>query len=260
MKRSRSAWEQPGERELEVIRDQIERAIADGLRVIDEPFDKGRWNGWVVSTRDLIVHALDGRWPEEFDDAFASPHSDDDPYAGYGLSAEDKAHGDLETRNGDLTAKISVARSAVDAISGTIARLRARPTPTPMREEDFGFMRASDLQQIARRDYAELRALDARSIKGKALLAGSVVEALVMDRLEANGIPRANTSRMELAELVKTAASQGVLKQRAAKAADAVRSMRNFVHPAVELRDGELREEDARAALALLDLVLADVR
>ena len=60
-------------------------------------------------------------------------------------------------------------------------------------------------------------------------------------------------------DLINEAAAAGVVQKRTTQAAHSVRDLRNFVHPAVELREGRLRQVDARAAIALMDIVLEDL-
>lgn len=63
---------------------------------------------------------------------------------------------------------------------------------------------------------------------------------------------------MRFVDLINEAAAAKVIGDRTQKAAHAVRDTRNFVHPAVELREGRLRKVDADAAIALMQMVLED--
>lgn len=252
-------WRAPSDDELVVLRAQILEAIADGERLLGEPFDDGRWAGWETGLTHLIELALGpGRWPDEFRYARgSSPRMvvDVDAYDGFEVRAEE-----LQRRNDDVRAKLGVAREALRAVDQDMTRRGARPVEgATLPAEAFTFVASEQLRAIAQRDYDEIRAA-ARTVKARALLAGSVIEAVLMDALVRNGFALEHMVEMRFHALIKEAAAAKIVSDRTAKVADSLRDMRNLVHPAVELKDGRLRAADADAALSLMRLVLEDLR
>jgi len=128
----------------------------------------------------------------------------------------------------------------------------------------FGFIRHAGLRAIATRDHRDLMTLLPLEghLKAKVMLAGSFVEALMLDALvdELGAIPEA-TTRLSLGQLVGEARRRGaVLSDTVVRMAKVVVDFRNFSHPGVELRNQPLGQEDAEAAVALLNLALRERR
>lgn len=125
---------------------------------------------------------------------------------------------------------------------------------------DFVFVKDAKLRAIAERDYAELRvAAYYQSHKSKALLAGSVIEAVVLDLLLQRSIPFAELDRLTAYGLYERAKKEKLLPGRQSSAADASRDTRNFVHPAVEYREGSLTREQADLAISLMKAILSEL-
>jgi hypothetical protein len=86
-----------------------------------------------------------------------------------------------------------------------------------------------------------------------------VIEAVLIDALSRKGFKEKQLESLTLFEMIHEAAVAKILLKRTEQSAHSVRDLRNFVHPAVELREGRLREVDAKAAIAVMDQVLEDV-
>jgi len=124
----------------------------------------------------------------------------------------------------------------------------------------FTFMKDGRLRAMAERDYEELRvAAFYRSAKSKALLAGSVIEAVVLDLLIAKGVAFDELKGLAAHALYERAKHEELLAGRQLSAAHATRDTRNFVHPAVEYREGDLTAEQADLALSLMRAILAEL-
>jgi hypothetical protein len=205
-----------------------------------------------------IQKALDASWRRSFDEAYGGndPMVEDavdyavGPTAGEGLA----------TRDDDVGAKLGVARHAVEAVDEELERRGAtRALDTSLPARSFDFVSSSALRSIIARDYEELRSVEAGSVKGRALLAGSVIEGLLVDALEREGFNASDVEGLRFVQLVEEAAGAKLIQKRTKAAANSVRDLRNFVHPAVELREGRLRLVDANLALALMNMVLEDL-
>jgi hypothetical protein len=125
---------------------------------------------------------------------------------------------------------------------------------------DFAALRDPKLKAMAERDYRELRvAVFYQSDKSMALLAGSVIEAIVLDLLLQKAIPFDEVKGMSAFALYERARKEGFLQGRQFAAADASRDTRNFVHPGVEYREGALTHHQAELGVALMKAVLSEL-
>jgi len=122
----------------------------------------------------------------------------------------------------------------------------------------FSFVNDKDLKHLIERDYRELRlkTFPSRAWKSTVVLAGSILEAILLDRLTSDTTiqSKANASKKapkdkagrvrnlaagdwRLADMIEVAADIGVLPPERAKSFDQIlRDYRNFVHPKKELR------------------------
>lgn len=129
----------------------------------------------------------------------------------------------------------------------------------------FDFITSSDLRESLERDYGELeRAFEAEAWKSVQVLAGSIIEAVLVDFLVATPNPSRVTKdplRMDLAELIDICHTEGVLTQRTTDLCSVIRSYRNLIHPGRAIRLGEEVPTDAtaRVSVALIDIIVADV-
>ncbi len=172
----------------------------------------------------------------------------------------------------------------------TLAEIAGRTWSAPCAglQRQLPWVTNADLRRIAERDIGSaLRALKTEEVKSCLILAGSVVEALLLDRLEATPEPERESAvarvkevqqrlgqavkfkgapaSWSLHEMVKIAGPTGLgrLAKRTEDVAQLVRDWRNYVHPdreRTETRSGDhLRLPDAMAAVALLEAVVADL-
>jgi hypothetical protein len=254
---SRPGWTAPSAEEMLVIDAQIGEGLDEGRGIRGTPYRTG-WGNWEANLSDLIERALGpgSAQAESFNGAggmFADgPDARD-------MAASEYATARIEWRDEKIDRFIAAAEAARKAIGQELERRGARPTAVGIRRRDFAFVKSDPVRAIATRDHEELRAVADRTTKATALLAGSVIEAVLFDALGRVGFTAKQLDRMELHEMVDEAAAAKIIQPRTQKAAHAVRGARNFVHPAVELREGRLREVDAKAAIALMNLVLEDL-
>ena len=135
----------------------------------------------------------------------------------------------------------------------------------------FSFVKDADLRGIVERDYRELRLIvfPGRAWKSTVILAGSILEAILYDRLTAEPTikDRAMSSTKappgkdisagdwKLIQLIDVAADIGVLpKDRADTIDQVLRDYRNFVHPKKELRSKHpCSEAEATMAVGALE-------
>jgi hypothetical protein len=111
----------------------------------------------------------------------------------------------------------------------------------------------------------DLRELDSslehRNYKAVHVLAGSVVEALLVDHVaSANLTDRDAALRADLSALIATCRAANVISQRTADLSSVIRSYRNLIHPGRVVRMEEsVNQSTASVARALVDIVVAEI-
>lgn len=141
---------------------------------------------------------------------------------------------------------------------------------------DFSFVTSSELRSIIERDYGEIpRCLASEAYKAAIVMCGSVMEALLLDRLlidetEARQSPEApkdkagkvikDLERWSLNSMIEVAQDLAIIAKPTRGMSHAVREYRNLIHPAVERRKKiAAEEEEARAARAALELIIKNL-
>src|SRR5688572_58721 len=108
-------------------------------------------------------------------------------------------------------------------------------------------------------DYKELdSSLAAENWKSAHVLAGSIVEALLIDHIIAEGLAKKEAAlKLDLAGAIAKCVDAKVLSQRTADLSSVIRSYRNLIHPGRSIRLNELVDADsARIALSLVGIVI----
>jgi hypothetical protein len=128
----------------------------------------------------------------------------------------------------------------------------------------FDFVTDEDLRASLEADAAEMAAcLDAKAFKATVVLAGSIVEAVLVDHLESTGYQDPNGKNLlelDLGHLIIAARSQKVLSAKSADLSSAVKTYRNLIHPGRLVRQKE-RIDASTAAIAghLVEVVASEV-
>lgn len=253
----------PAPAELNALLIKLRAQLDEASRLLEAPWSEGEERAWKTRTTKYVQDALGES--DMFAQQFVHTTS--------AIIARTPFGGDpgrIRRHNRDefLRAHFAPLREVIREVEEQLHSVPPMETVTttpiggPLPAEDFSFMAASDLRMIARRDYTELQnVLPLPTVKAKSVLAGSVIEAVLMDALERAGRARAHLDKYQLADLTREAASSSLISATTAKAADATRDYRNYVHPAVELRQGApLRSEDAAQAVVLMRQVIADLK
>jgi len=146
------------------------------------------------------------------------------------------------------------------------------PQPPPS-GGDFSFVKNDQLRRIVGRDYSELQNVKSvRALKSGLVLAGGLIEALLLDALQSDE-PRAQNSskggnykgkdldEWPLSTLIDVAVDLGLIGQTTRKFSDAVRDLRNLVHPGKEIRENfSFGQEEANIADQVLEVVIRDLK
>lgn len=129
---------------------------------------------------------------------------------------------------------------------------------------NFDFITDEDLRASLVADYSELViALSNGAWKATHVLAGSIIEALLVDYLLAARNPGAKAKdplKMDLSTLISECRTEGILSDRTEQLSSVVRDYRNLIHPGRLLRLGETVDEStAQVAKALVDIIVKEV-
>jgi hypothetical protein len=141
---------------------------------------------------------------------------------------------------------------------------------------DFSFVNDKTLRRIIERDYLELEGSSPSAMKSRIVLAGGLIEALLLDclliraneALSAKGAERDRKTgktrpldEWHLSSLIDVSKELGVISEDAKKHSSTIREYRNLVHPGLEKRGTiTVREHVANIAGEVLRMVIADVR
>jgi hypothetical protein len=133
--------------------------------------------------------------------------------------------------------------------------------PAKAKSPRFSFVADSRISTILERDYEELQGLDPdKSTKSVLVLSGEIIEGLLFDALVANGnFTFEVASNESLKSLIHHAVQTRIIQQD--KLSDVLRSYRNLIHPAREVRDSvRFTKSDAKLAINAVDIIMDEVR
>jgi hypothetical protein len=134
----------------------------------------------------------------------------------------------------------------------------------------FGFVHDSAIKAIVERDYNELVRIRETALKARFILAGGIIEGLLLDGL-LQDMPRAMSTspgRRErrpleewgLSALLDAAVELKLISSSAQSFGHSVREYRNLVHPGLEYRSGlTLASEEVEIAERVMDIVIRDL-
>lgn len=159
-----------------------------------------------------------------------------------------------------LASAVGKLKAAIDA---------SEPTPI-FQEQDFKFVTDPEIRKILARDYEEIqRALVSNCWKSVIILAGSAIEAILLDLLERDPAKaRASTKaprepdlkKWDLADLIKVSVDLKLVTDGIEKLSNPIREYRNLIHPGNEIRKKlKFDAGEARIAFEVLGIVCRDL-
>ncbi|MEN6370516.1 MAG: DUF4145 domain-containing protein [Armatimonadota bacterium] len=124
----------------------------------------------------------------------------------------------------------------------------------------FDYIRGDDFRECLESDFIELEIAENNgAYKAALVIAGSIVEAILVDYLVDIGYAKKNPLEMTLGEAIDACRKENALSRKTAAIADAIREYRNLVHPGRQIRLGEkVDENSAVVAKALVQMVAND--
>jgi len=128
----------------------------------------------------------------------------------------------------------------------------------------FDFIADDTFRDCVASDYRELLAAQAAGAwKSVVVMAGSIVEAVLVDYLLSSGAcgkTEDQLLKMELGPLIELCKNDGVLSERTTQLSTVIKNYRNLIHAARVKRLGEkVNEESANIAESLLKMVIDEV-
>lgn len=128
----------------------------------------------------------------------------------------------------------------------------------------FDFITDTDFRSSLESDYRELNVcMEAGAWKAVLVLAGSIVEAVLVDYLASVGYEPNNKTVLEmvLAEAIPACKARGILTDKTANLSDGIRMYRNLIHPGRCKRLSESADRtSARIAQPLVEKIIDEVR
>lgn len=175
------------------------------------------------------------------------------------------------SRDGKLVI-CAVVRGFLSSVLGKLrAEIDASEANTILQKQDFKFVLDPAIRKILERDYDEIqRALVSCCWKSVIILAGSTIEAILLDLLKrhevkAKASTKAPTSkpdltRWDLADLISVCVDLKLISGGVENLSNSVRGYRNLIHPGNEIRN-QLKFDagEAKIAFEVLGIVCRDL-
>lgn len=130
---------------------------------------------------------------------------------------------------------------------------------------NFDYISAKEFRESLEADYTELKnCVEAQAWKSVQVLAGSIVESLLIDYLASTPSstrPKKDPLKFDLAEAITICRDEQVLSDRTADLCSVIKSYRNLIHPGRMIRLGEQapNKGSATIALALIEMITDDL-
>lgn len=128
----------------------------------------------------------------------------------------------------------------------------------------FDFITNEDFRASLEADQAELLScVEAKAWKAVHVLAGSIIEAVLLDYLIASkyqNLPPEDLLKMDLHKAIDACQAEGVLTGKTAQLSAVIKDYRNLIHPGRSVRLSEkIDENSAHIAQCLLAMILAEI-
>jgi hypothetical protein len=129
----------------------------------------------------------------------------------------------------------------------------------------FDFIGTREFRKSLEADYSEMnKNYEGQAWKSVQVIAGSIVEAILIDYListENDKRPKRDPLKLELAEAIAIAKTEGALSERTSDLCSVIRSFRNLIHPGrmIRLKEPSPDHGSASIAKALVDIILEEL-
>jgi hypothetical protein len=125
----------------------------------------------------------------------------------------------------------------------------------------FEFITDEQFRSTLETDFREMQTCAANEAwKAVYVLAGSLLEAVLLDYFLAIGATKPDPRKMTLDQLIDAGQALGVLSERTSQLSSALKSYRNLIHPGRAMRLGETADRDgAIVAQSLVSIVVKEI-
>lgn len=128
----------------------------------------------------------------------------------------------------------------------------------------FDFVNGEDFRLSLESDYKELTlAMQNKAWKAAHLLAGSIIEAILVDYLVSLGQRKRlsfDPLKINLADAISECRKEGAISERTEHLSHVIRSYRNLIHPGRSVRLGETATENsAKVVTTLIDIIVEEI-
>lgn len=129
----------------------------------------------------------------------------------------------------------------------------------------FDYITVKEFRESLETDHTEMRkSVDVQAWKSVQVMAGSIVESLLIDHLlsTTNPVrPNKDPLKLDLSEAITICQNEGVLSDRTADLCSVIRSYRNLIHPGrlIRLNEQPPTRNSATIAFALVDMISDEI-
>ena len=131
-----------------------------------------------------------------------------------------------------------------------------------MSETGFDFVADEEFRRVLESDKGEMRrCAESKAWKAVHVLAGSVIEAVLLDYLVSEGhLDKESSLKKDLGSAIEMAAKESIISEKVSELSSAVKEYRNLVHAGRSIRTSEIpNANSAHIVMNVLEMILADI-
>jgi hypothetical protein len=189
-----------------------------------------------------------------------------EPYLKMAIQERPQLQSVYEEMKSSVNQELNLTRDDLQLIMLDISdKIKSANQATPLKSltsaVDLSFVNDPRIQEILKRDYAELQRLDPNTaIKSVLVLSGGIIEGLIFDALVVSSKWTFEQACKEyLNDMIGAALNRGIITED--KLTDAIRRYRNLIHPGREIKYNMVfSESDANLARHAVDILIREVK
>ena len=127
---------------------------------------------------------------------------------------------------------------------------------------NFDFITDDDFRSVLENDYQEMqRCFKSEAWKAVHVLAGSIIEAILIDSLVSEGhMKKEEALKADLGTIIGAAEKKKIISSKVSHLSSVLKEYRNLIHPGNSVRNKESPDDNgSRIALSLIDMILDEV-
>jgi len=125
----------------------------------------------------------------------------------------------------------------------------------------FDFITSDDFRRDLENDYKEINScVEIKTWKAACVLAGSIIEAVLIDFLKATDYKDKDILKRSLGQILDICEKERYLSEKTIGLSNAIRNYRNLIHPGRRERlQEEIGEDEAKIAQALIGIIIKEI-